>query len=49
MNQCARNMERPECMYSITPDLVMQAVQGYLARQGLGGMELAGKKENGYE
>lgn len=49
VNQCARNMERPECMYSITPDLVMQAVQGYLERQGLGGMELAGKKENGYE
>ena len=46
VNQCARNMERPECMYSITPDLVMQAVQGYLERQGLGGMELAGKKEH---
>lgn len=30
VNQCARNMAQPECMYSITPEIVMQAVQSYL-------------------
>lgn len=27
---CARDMEKPECMYSITPEMVMEAVRGYL-------------------
>ena len=26
VDQCARHMEEPECMYSITPEMVMNAV-----------------------
>ena len=28
--KCARDMERPECMYSITPKMVMENVNTYL-------------------
>ena len=28
--QCAREMERPECMWSITPSIVLKKVEGYL-------------------
>jgi len=27
INQCARNLKEPECMYSITPEIVMEAVE----------------------
>lgn len=30
INRCARDMEEPECMYSITPELVMERVNTYL-------------------
>lgn len=29
---CARGMEKPECMYSITPDIVMEALKKFLAQ-----------------
>ena len=28
--KCARNMDKPECMYSITPELVLEHVEKYL-------------------
>lgn len=28
--RCARGLEKPECMYSITPDMVMDAAKNYL-------------------
>ena len=30
VNRCARSMEEPECMYSITPELVMGYVDEYM-------------------
>lgn len=30
INKCARGMEKPECMYSITPELVFKEVNKYL-------------------
>ena len=30
INQCARNMEKPECMYSIKPETVMEAVKSII-------------------
>lgn len=30
INRCARDMAEPECMYSITPEMVMEAVRSYL-------------------
>lgn len=30
INKCARNMEEPECMYSIQPEVVMEAIDGVL-------------------
>lgn len=29
-NRCARGMDKPECMYSITPEIVMERVKDYL-------------------
>lgn len=29
VNKCARNMKKPECMYSITPDIVYEKVSEY--------------------
>ena len=29
-NQCARNLKEPECMYSITPEMVLKKVEDYL-------------------
>ncbi len=29
-NRCARGMEKPECMYSITPEIVMENIDKYL-------------------
>lgn len=31
VNKCARGMEEPECMYSITPDLVLKKLNKYLS------------------
>ena len=31
VNMCARGMEKPECMYSITPEIVFKAVNDYLS------------------
>ena len=31
VNKCARNMEKPECMYSITPEMVTEKIVKYLA------------------
>ena len=31
INRCARDLGEPECMYSITPEMVMEAARGYLA------------------
>ena len=28
-NRCARGMEKPECMYNITPEIVMDRVEEY--------------------
>lgn len=30
VNQCARNLEQPECMYKITPEMVMEKVDEYM-------------------
>jgi ADP-heptose:LPS heptosyltransferase len=30
VNKCARNFERPECMYSITPEMVMEKIKSIL-------------------
>ena len=30
-NRCARHMEEPECMYSITPDMVIQEIEQYMS------------------
>ena len=30
INQCARNLKEPECMYSITPDIVMKAAKAII-------------------
>lgn len=30
-NACARGLEEPECMYSITPEMVMEAVKSYFS------------------
>ena len=29
-NRCARNMKEPECMYNITPEIVMECIDKYL-------------------
>ena len=29
-SKCARHMEKPECMYSITPEMVMKSVREHL-------------------
>ena len=29
-NRCARGLEKPECMYSITPEIVMGNIEKYL-------------------
>lgn len=34
VNRCARNMTEPECMYSISPELVMKHVESYLTEIG---------------
>lgn len=31
--QCAKDMEKPECMYSITPKIVMEKVVGYISKR----------------
>lgn len=28
--KCAKNMKEPECMYSITPEIIMEKIEGYL-------------------
>lgn len=30
INRCARDMQEPECMYSITPEIVMRCIEEYL-------------------
>ena len=30
VNRCARDLDEPECMYSITPEMVMDAAREYL-------------------
>jgi hypothetical protein len=30
INKCARGMEKPECMYSITPENVFKEINDYL-------------------
>lgn len=42
VNRCARDLAEPECMYSITPEMVMEAVREYL--DGLDGKEKAVQK-----
>ncbi len=38
--RCLRRLEQPECMASITPDRVMNAIEGYLAELSLNGKYL---------
>lgn len=33
-NRCARNMEKPECMYLITPEIVMQHIDDFMKERG---------------
>lgn len=33
INKCARDLEKPECMWSITPEMVMEKVEDYLCEQ----------------
>ena len=35
---CARHLERPECMWSITPEMVMEKVKEYLKERGYEGV-----------
>ncbi len=32
INRCARDMDEPECMYSITPEMVMERITEYLGK-----------------
>ena len=35
INKCARGMEKPECMYSITPALVLEEINKYLSTKSV--------------
>lgn len=45
VNRCARNMIEPECMYSITPDIVIKRIKKYLekATADVNGLSFGGK------
>ncbi|MFC2637852.1 MAG: hypothetical protein ACFN0X_02895 [Mitsuokella sp.] len=38
VTRCARGMEEPECMYSITPDMVMEQIHRVLRKEDIGGI-----------
>lgn len=47
-NRCARGMEEPECMYNITPEIVMGKINDYFAHEEIENME-ATKNAKGFD